>query len=371
MENGSAHESYALITGGAGFIGTNLAERLLQQGQRVLLLDDFSRPGVEANARYITELGQGRVSVVRGDCRNARRVADLVRGASKVFHLAAQVAVTTSLVEPTRDFDVNAGGTLNVLEAIRKSAHRPPLLFTSTNKVYGNLPDLELRVDGTRYEPADSEFARTGIDERCPLDFHSPYGCSKGAADQYVLDYARCFGLRSVVFRMSCIYGPHQCGNEDQGWVAHFLMRILAREPITIFGDGLQVRDVLYVGDLIDAMLLALDGVDEFPGRAFNVGGGPANAVSLREMIDRLGALTGIRPELRFSPARNGDQLYYVSNTQRLRDCTRWSPQTSVSEGVLKLLGWLTRSGASRETANSTADASRASTLRESVVEVR
>lgn len=343
--NGSHFSGYALITGGVGFIGTNLAERLVRQGQSVVLLDDFSRPGVEANARFISELAPNRVAIVRDDCRNADRVMELVRGANQVFHLAAQVAVTTSLLEPERDFDVNARGTLNVLEAVRKSERRPPLVFTSTNKVYGQLAALELKASARRYEPVDPAVARAGIDERFALDFHSPYGCSKGAADQYVLDYARCYGLRSTVFRMSCIYGPHQCGNEDQGWVAHFLIRALSRSRITIYGDGLQVRDVLYVGDLVDALILARERIDDLSGEAFNVGGGPANAISLLEMMQQIAELTGAHPDLLFAPARNGDQRYFVTNTNRLSRFTGWEPKTPVQQGLRQLFAWLTRAG--------------------------
>lgn len=337
---------YALIFGGVGFIGTNLAERLLRDGRRVVLFDDFSRRGVEQNARYLAELAPGRVVILREDVRNAARVTEAVRGASEVYHFAAQVAVTTSLVDPERDFEVNIRGTFNVLEAIRKSERRPPLLFTSTNKVYGDLAGVELKKLGTRYEPADPVLARSGIDETTPLDFHSPYGCSKGAADQYVLDYSRSFGLRSSVFRMSCIYGPHQCGNEDQGWVAHFLIRALARQPITIYGDGLQVRDILYVGDLVEAFLVARDNIDVLAGQAFNVGGGPQNCISLVELIQQIGALVGSRPDVRFAATRTGDQRYFVTDTSRLRRAAGWAPTTGVEAGLAKLHAWLVRANA-------------------------
>jgi CDP-paratose 2-epimerase len=329
---------YALITGGAGFIGTNLAERLVREGGSVVVLDNFSRSGVEQNARYLAELAPSRLAIVRGDCRDQELVRELARGASQIFHFAAQVAVTTSLVDPERDFDVNLRGTLTVLEAVRRLERRPSLVFTSTNKVYGALGDLELRVVGRRYQPVDDI---RGIDEQRPLDFHSPYGCSKGAADQYVLDYARSYGLPAAVFRMSCIYGPHQCGNEDQGWVAHFLMRALAGHPITIYGDGRQVRDVLYVGDLVEAFLRARDRMDLVAGQAFNLGGGEDNALSLLDLLDRIAALSGQRPELRFAEARTGDQRYFVTDTAKARRVLDWAPLVGVDEGIRRLAAWL------------------------------
>src|SRR3954470_3232450 len=245
-----------LITGGAGFIATNVADRLLRQGCRVRLFDNLSREGVEENVQWLRAEHRGRVEFRFGDVRDSTAVRNALLGVRRVFHFAAQVAVTTSLVDPFLDFDVNARGTLNLLEAVRAMDNRPSLLFTSTNKVYGHLEDLALRSGARRYEP-EPTVARRGISEARPLDFHSPYGCSKGASKQYVLDYARTFSLPAVVFRMSCIYGPHQFGTEDQGWVAHFLRSAAAGNPITIYGDGHQVRDVLFIDDLVDALLVA------------------------------------------------------------------------------------------------------------------
>ena len=227
-----------LITGGAGFVGCNLADRLLREGRRVVLFDNLSRAGVERNLAWLRDTHGDAVHAVVADIRDADSLADAVAGASQVFHFAAQVAVTTSLDDPAEDFEVNARGTLNVLEAIRRSDDPPPLVYTSTKKVYGGLDDVVLECDDRRYTPADRELASRGIGEDRPLDFHSPYGCSKGTADQYVLDYARSYGLQTVVFRMSCIYGPHQFGTEDQGWVAHFLIRALDGQPIVLYGDG-------------------------------------------------------------------------------------------------------------------------------------
>ncbi|HYO78644.1 MAG TPA: NAD-dependent epimerase/dehydratase family protein, partial [Thermoanaerobaculia bacterium] len=280
-----SNDSYILITGGCGFVGTNLAHRLLSEGQRVCVFDNLSRPGVERNLEWLRATHGDNLIVKMADVRDAGAVREAVRRASQVFHLAAQVAVTTSVGDPLADFEINARGTLNVLEAIRNSVHRPPLFFTSTNKVYGGLDDVALREERLRYTPADDAIAQNGISELRPLDFHSPYGCSKGTADQYVLDYARTYGIQAVVFRMSCIYGPHQFGTEDQGWVAHFLIRALNHQPITIYGDGKQVRDILYVDDLVNAFQLASEKIDVCSGNAFNIGGGAENTVSLRELL--------------------------------------------------------------------------------------
>jgi CDP-paratose 2-epimerase len=334
---------HVLITGGAGFIGTNVADRMLDAGVPVLLFDNVSRPGVERNLEWLRERHGDRVRVELGDVRDSTAVRRAVRSASHVVHLAAQVAVTTSLDDPTRDFAVNAGGTLNVLDAVRTAPHAPPLLFTSTNKVYGDLADIELEGDRHRYQPVDTALRGRGIDERRPLAFQSPYGCSKGAADQYVLDFARSFGLRTVVFRMSCIYGLYQHGTEDQGWVAHFAIRALRGEPITVYGDGRQVRDVLFAGDLVDAMLLALDRIDDVTGHAFNIGGGPTRSTSLLELVDMIGDVIGSRPEIRFGPWRSGDQRYYVSDVSRFSALTGWRPRHPMRDGLQALCGWLER----------------------------
>jgi CDP-paratose 2-epimerase len=267
-----------------------------------------------------------------------------------VFHFAAQVAVTTSLVDPVLDFEINARGTLNVLQGIRAMAHKPTLLFTSTNKVYGHLDDLALVPRGSRYEPADLMALSQGVSERRPLDFRSPYGCSKGAAEQYVLDYARTFGLSAAVFRMSCIYGPHQLGTEDQGWVAHFIVEALENRPLTLYGDGLQVRDVLFVEDLVDAMMQTHGAMARLAGEAFNIGGGSANTISLLELIDLLGEVLGQRPTYRIEPWRAADQRYYVSDTTKFQQATGWRPRISVREGIERLASWLaqTRCGAAK-----------------------
>ena len=261
--------------------------------------------------------------------------------ASAVFHFAAQTAVTSSLSQPRHDFEVNAGGTLNVLEVLRGLHTPPPLIVTSTNKVYGRLDTISLRRTTRRYEPEDTGLQATGIAEDRALDFHSPYGCSKGAADQYVLDYARTFGIPAIVFRMSCIYGPRQFGTEDQGWLAHFLITALRGDVLTVYGDGRQVRDVLFIDDLLDAFLLALRHRDAVAGSAYNIGGGPRNAVSLRELVLAITELTGRPPHLRWASWRAADQRYYVSNSSRFQQLTGWSPAIGVRAGVERLLRWL------------------------------
>jgi CDP-paratose 2-epimerase len=330
-----------IITGGAGFIGTNLAHRLLSQGERVMVFDNLSRPGVERNLRWLLDTHGKRVQVEFADVRNPYALRRAVRNASHVFHFAAQVAVTTSLANPRHDFDVNALGTLNLLEALRAADEPPPLIFTSTNKVYGGLEDVALTSEGGIYRPIDAVLQDKGIDESRSLDLHSPYGCSKGAADQYIIDYARTFGLPALVFRMSCIYGPHQMGNEDQGWVAHFLISALEGRPITLYGDGMQVRDVLYVEDLVDAFLLARQNIRSLSAQAFNIGGGPERAISLLRLIELITELHGRRPQYEFQDWRPGDQKYYVSDTSKFKSATGWSPKISTEAGAQNLYEWL------------------------------
>src|SRR3954469_4476210 len=330
-----------LITGGSGFIGTNLAHRIMSSGQSVLLFDNLSRPGVERNLKWLRQTHGDLMRIEAADVQDPHVLRHAVDRASQVFHFAAQVAVTTSLTNAIHDFEVNARGTINLLEALRAQDDPPPLVFTSTNKVYGGLPDVKLRVNGDRYEPDEDAVREAGVGEQRPLDFHSPYGCSKGTADQYVIDYARTFGLPAVVFRMSCIYGPHQHGNEDQGWVAHFLIKALRGEPLTLYGDGMQVRDILFVDDLIDAFLLAQANMPKLTANAFNIGGGPRNTVSLLELLSMIEELHGERPAVRWGAWRPGDQRYYVSDTSKMNRMTGWSPRVSAAQGVRRLYEWL------------------------------
>lgn len=331
----------ALVTGGAGFVGTNLAHRLVEDGHRVRVLDSLARPGVERNLLWLRETHGSAVEAHVADIRDRDAVRGALAGADQVFHFAAQVAVTTSLEDPDADFGVNLVGTHVLLEELRRLPEPPPLLFTSTNKVYGALSDLPLELVGDRWEPRDPALRESGLDEARPLDFCTPYGCSKGGADQYVLDYAKSYGLPAAVFRMSCIYGPHQHGTEDQGWVAHFLLRALWNDTITLYGDGRQVRDLLWVEDLVDAFVRARDRIDALAGQAFNVGGGPRNRASLVEVLELIREVSGRPGDVTFAPARQGDQRYYVADTRRLTAAVGWEPEMRVEPGVEELYRWL------------------------------
>jgi CDP-paratose 2-epimerase len=332
--------SRALITGGAGFVGTNLADRLASSGHAVTVLDNLARAGVKENLHWLRARHGDRIRVIVGDVGDPAQVRDALSGCERAFHLAAQVAVTTSLDAPLEDHAVNAQGTLNLLEAARRLELPPAIVFTSTNKVYGRLEGIELRRVDRRYEPVDESLRRRGLPEDQRLQFCSPYGCSKGAADQYVLDYAHTFGLRTCVFRMSCIYGPHQRGTEDQGWVAHFLLRALAEEPITVFGDGAQTRDLLNVADLVDALCLASTDERALRGEVFNIGGGPGNSASVAEVIEAIGELTGEPPQILWDDWRVADQRWYVSDTSRFSELTGWQPRVALRDGLAELLDW-------------------------------
>lgn len=330
-----------LITGGCGFIGCNLADRLAERGDNVLVLDNLARAGVRENAQWLKSRHRDRVAVTIADIREPIPVIDAVREARAVLHLAAQVAVTDSVSDPASDFEINARGTLNVLEAVRLHNPPAPVIFASTNKVYGRLiDDSAITLSGRRYVPTSDGLAG-GVSEETPLDFYSPYGCSKGTADQYVHDYARVFGLRTVVMRMSCIYGPRQFGTEDQGWIAHFLLSAIRGNPLTIYGDGKQVRDALHVSDAVNAWLAALDRIELVRGRVFNLGGGPRNAISLLELIDQIGELTGRDVAYSFADWRPGDQPWYVTDTSALSAALGWAPQVGLAEGLRSLHTWL------------------------------
>lgn len=330
-----------LITGGCGFIGCNLADRLALRGDPLLILDNFARPGVRENAHWLKSRHHDSVKIVMGDVRDSVIVTDVVRDARAVLHLASQVAVTSSLNNPLDDFEINARGTINLLEAVRLHSPESPLVFASTNKVYGRLVDDSAIVrKGRHYIPVDPGLAK-GVSESTPLDFHSPYGCSKGTADQYVHDYARVFGLRTVVMRMSCIYGPRQFGSEDQGWIAHFLLSAMRSTPLTIYGDGSQVRDALHVADAAAAWIAVLDQIDRTGGRIFNLGGGPENAVSLLELVELTSRLVGHEISYGFADWRPGDQPWYVSDTSALSTAVGWKPTIPLAEGLRTLQSWL------------------------------
>ncbi len=340
-----------LITGGAGFIGSNLADRLAQDGHDVLVYDALARPGVEANLAWLRRRHPDRVASVIADLRDREALEQAVTGCRAVFHMAAQVAVTTSLANPEQDFDINLRSTLFLLEALRRQPLPPPLVFASTNKVYGNLADIALARDGDAYMPEDHALRRHGVGEDRPLSFYTPYGCSKGAADQYVLDYARGFGLPACVLRMSCIYGPRQLGTEDQGWLAHFLYSVQAGQPISIYGDGRQVRDVMYVDDAVDAYIAAWERIEQVAGQAFNLGGGPANAVTLLQILAEISEVTGRAADLRFSDWRPGDQRYFVADTRRAAAALGLGPAVGWRDGLQRLAHWIAIERPQREPA--------------------
>ena len=341
MSAGNEIDSPVLVTGGAGFIGSNIADRLLRDGRRVRIFDSIARAGVHANIDWLKGRHGERVEVIVADVREHDRLAAAVQGVSAVFHMAAQVAVTTSLVDPVEDFDINVRATLALLEAVRGMGRRIPLIFASTNKVYGDLADMAFEQRGDRYAPMDAELRDHGVGEARPLDFHTPYGCSKGAADQYVLDWARSYDLPTCVMRMSCVYGPRQMGTEDQGWVAHFLIRALEGEGITLYGDGRQVRDILQVGDVVDAYLAALERIEAVRGRAFNLGGGPPNAVSLRELIGFIGQEIGRPVQVEYADWRQGDQRFFVADMREAERALGLKPRTPWRDGVAGLADWL------------------------------
>ena len=337
----SGADAPVLVTGGAGFIGSNLADRLAADGHRVRVYDALSRPGVDTNLAWLQERHDDRIEAVIGDIRDEGLLADAAADAKAVFHLAAQVAVTTSLADPRDDFTINILGTLHLLDALRKRGDGTPLVFASTNKVYGDLTDIDFALEGDAYVPGEPKIQRYGIGEDRPLDFHTPYGCSKGAADQYVLDYARSYGVPTAVLRMSCIYGQRQMGTEDQGWVAHFLIRALEGKPISLYGDGYQVRDILDVSNAVEAYLAAWQRIDAVQGRAFNLGGGPANAVSLRQLLDYISELLGRELEIGFSDWRAGDQRYFVADTRAAEQALGLGPKVPWQDGVARLAAWL------------------------------
>lgn len=330
-----------VIAGGSGFIGCNLAASFLREGKEVLVLDNLSRPGVERNVEWLREEYGSTVHLAPADVRDYAVVEEHLSGASAVFHFAAQTAVTTSLENPSEDFEINARGTLNVLEAVRRAGSDAPVVFASTNKVYGDLHHLQMVHGRDGYFPADQVLAANGIAEGEKLAFCTPYGCSKGVADQYVLDYARQFGLRAAVLRMSCVYGPHQFGTEDQGWVAHFLLRALNDDPVTIYGNGDQVRDILHVDDAVGAYRAVLANIDSASGSPFNLGGGPRNAISIATALREIEQLTDRPLKISYQDWRKGDQHYFVADTRRLQALTGWKPQVVWREGMAHLAEWL------------------------------
>lgn len=329
-----------LVTGGAGFVGCHLVHDLLGDNRKVTVLDSLSRRGSERNLEWLQrQHPDGDLRFVKGDVRDPQAVKSAAEDVDAIYHLAGQVAVTSSVQDPRLDFEINALGTLNVLEAARQSPCQPVVMFTSTNKVYGGMEDVALVEKDTSYEYRDLP---DGIPESRPLDFHSPYGCSKGAADQYVRDYARIYGLRTVVFRMSCIYGPRQFGNEDQGWLAHFIISAGTGAPITIYGDGKQVRDVLFVEDLVRALRGAVDKISVTAGKVYNIGGGPANTLSVwKEFGQLLAELNGEAVRVSYRDWRPGDQPCYVSDIRNVGRDLGWTPEVDKRAGIRRLWEWV------------------------------
>lgn len=327
------------ITGGCGFVGSNLSDHLIRDGEEIVLFDNLHRKGSEKNLEWLKENPSGKFTFIKGDIRDYDALKKAMDGGyDVVYHTAGQVAVTTSVLDPREDFEINALGTFNLLEAIRESKIDPAIIFTSTNKVYGCIEDVVVVEQNGRYAYRDYP---EGMDESRPLDFHSPYGCSKGTADQYVRDYARIYGMRSVVFRMSCQYGIRQFGNEDQGWVVHFVIAAHFSKDINIYGDGKQVRDLLYIDDLVRAFRMATSRIDHIKGSIFNIGGGPDNVISLLELVAMLEEMSNRKIKLRFSGWRPGDQQVYVSRIDKAKAAFGWEPTISKSQGIKKLCEWV------------------------------
>lgn len=330
-----------LIVGGAGFIGINSARYFIKKGYEVTIFDNFSRKGTTQNVRWLKGDFQDGFKVVKGDVvTDSGKLFREIEKTDLVLHLAAQVAVTTSITDPVHDFKVNLLGTLNVLEAVRKSKNKPPVIYSSTNKVYGSLCQYKVVEEKKRYSFQNKNLNQKGIAEDERLDFHSPYGCSKGGAAEYVLDYSRIFGLKTVVFHQSCIYGTYQFGVEDQGWVAWFIIAALLKRPVTIYGSGKQVRDLLYVDDLVRLYDLAFQKINKISGKAYNVGGGPANTLSLIELVENLENNYGPL-NAKHSSERAGDQPIFIANVDSAAEDLGWRPTINVGQGLERLKKWI------------------------------
>ncbi len=331
-----------LVVGGAGFIGSNFSNYMLSKypNSKVTIFDDFSRSGTEYNLNWLKENypNEDRLKVIRADLRDIDTLSKAVSGKDLILHAAAQVAVTTSLSDPRSDFETNALGTLNLLEAARKSEVDTTLLYCSTNKVYGSLGDLPIEEGSSRYEFSSSR--RSGIDELQVLDPCTPYGCSKAVGDIYFQDYADSYGMKSVVFRMSCIYGLHQYGTEDQAWISHFIISLILGRPITIYGDGKQIRDILYIDDLCQGFELAADNIKKTKGEFYNFGGGPENTYSLLELIEYLEQIAEKKFSIGFDEWRPADQRVYYSNIEKAKKDFGWFPRIGKETGVKLLYDW-------------------------------
>jgi CDP-paratose 2-epimerase len=328
------------ITGGAGFIGSNYVNRLLERGEKVTIFDNLSRAGASRNLAWLQEkYGKNAFQLAVGDVRDADLLSKSSQLADIIIHLAGQVAVTTSVINPREDFEINALGTFNMLEAARSNPRKPLFLYASTNKVYGGMQDVKVVEDATRWRYADLP---QGCPETQALDFHSPYGCSKGAGDQYVRDYARIYDLPTVVLRQSCIYGPRQFGVEDQGWVAWMIIAAITGRPLSIYGDGKQIRDVLHVEDLLDAYDSVLAKIDTLRGQVYNLGGGPENTMSIwSEFGPLLEKLLGKPIPVLRGDWRPGDQKVFVADIRKAGRELGWRPIVGVEEGVERLFKWV------------------------------
>jgi CDP-paratose 2-epimerase len=329
-----------LVTGGAGFIGSNYVHRLLSRGEQVIVYDNLSRPGAPRNILWLRDtFGSNAFKLVVGDIRDATLLSAWAREADVFLHLASQVAVTTSVLHPREDFDINALGTFNLLEAARLSGRHPIILYASTNKVYGGMETVPVVEEETRFRYADKPL---GVSETELLDFHSPYGCSKGAGDQYVRDYHRIYDLPTVVLRQSCIYGPRQFGVEDQGWVAWFVIAVITGRTLNIYGNGKQVRDLLYIDDLLDAYDAVLAKIDRAAGQVYNLGGGVQNAISIwQEFGPLLESLVGHELPATYDDWRPGDQRVFIADIRKAERQLGWKPKVGVKEGVSRLINWV------------------------------
>jgi CDP-paratose 2-epimerase len=328
-----------VITGGCGFIGANVAAHHIKKDDKVIIYDNLSRAGAKQNLNWL--LGQGNFVFIKGDIRNDKKLLAAFKKYKPdlIYHLAAQTTMVTSVENPREDFEINALGTFNVLEAMRKGSPKASLIYSSTNKVMGDLSYVPIIEKEKRYEYKGIK----GVDEHFPLDFHGPYGCSKGTGDQYTIDYARIFGLNTIVFRQSGIYGPHQFGIEEQGWLAWFTNALLFDKPVTIFGDGKQVRDVLYIDDLVLAFNLAFKNIKKTRGKAYNIGGGPKFSLSIWELFEILEKLAGKKFNYKFGPWRSGDQKIYISDINRAKKDFAFEPKVSPKEGTKKLYNWISQ----------------------------
>ncbi|RHG32321.1 NAD-dependent epimerase/dehydratase family protein [Fusobacterium varium] len=334
-----------LINGGCGFLGSNMAEYYLNTGDEVIVFDNLYRFGSEKNLEWLQSLDKN-FRFIKGDVRNIYEIEKVIKEIKPdiIFHFAGQVAMTTSIENPYLDFEVNVKGTFNVLESVRKYSPDSIICFSSTNKVYGDLEYVKYEERKTRYEALDHP---SGFNEKVPLDFHSPYGCSKGAADQYMLDYARVFGLKTIVFRHSSIFGGRQFATFDQGWVGWFCQKAyeiknnISKEPFTISGDGKQVRDILFSSDLIECYRLAIKNIEKTKGQAFNVGGGYNNSYSLIELFNELEKELNIKMNYKKLSWRESDQKVFIANINKAEEYFGWKPKIEKQEGIKKMYDWI------------------------------